>query len=238
MPMSRAKRISSCSTSRYFLRVAGGLALVNHSNFGKASHHVLIKNSVTFHADVAQEVAGFLVTQTLDSLLLGQPVAPFERIGKAAQTFSQRHAAVRVEVVARDHDVTRSGYRKTMRASSSSVPQSSPRVAVKQQRPNRVNRIQSHARGGACSEDAVGQFFPEPSVRAFSPNFLKLTKPLANLFASRSVSGHHSFNCDGFLVALHCSLSMWRFYEPAGSMSTTSVSATDSTDNADHFFPI
>jgi hypothetical protein len=27
------------------------------------------------------------------------------------------------------------------------------------------------------------------------------------------VSGNHSINCDGFLITLHCSLSMRRFYE-------------------------
>jgi len=48
------------------------------------------------------------------------------------------------------------------------------------------------------------------------PYFLKLTKPLSDLFAPRPVSGNHSFNCDGFLIALHCSLSIARFYEPAG----------------------
>jgi len=32
------------------------------------------------------------------------------------------------------------------------------------------------------------------------------------------VSGQHSFNCDGFLVALHCSLSTPRFYERAGNI--------------------
>ncbi len=32
------------------------------------------------------------------------------------------------------------------------------------------------------------------------------------------MSGHHSFNCDGFLIALHCSLSIRRFYERAGNI--------------------
>jgi hypothetical protein len=32
------------------------------------------------------------------------------------------------------------------------------------------------------------------------------------------VSGHHSFNCDGFLIALHGSLSTPRFYERVGNI--------------------
>src|SRR5829696_4751726 len=35
---------------------------IDHSDFSQTSHHVLIKYRVTFHADVSQEVAGFLVT--------------------------------------------------------------------------------------------------------------------------------------------------------------------------------
>ena len=92
------------------------------------------------------------------------------------------------------------------------------RVAIKQQRPHGVNRIQSHASRSTGSENAIGQLFPKPGVRSFAPNFIKLTEPLSNLFASRSVSGHHSFNCDGFLIALHCSLSIRRFYERAGNI--------------------
>jgi hypothetical protein len=52
------------------------------------------------------------------------------------------------------------------------------------------------------------------------PNFLKLTEPLLNLLTPRSMSGSHSFYCDRFLVTLHGNLSMSRFYERAGNMST------------------
>ena len=89
---------------------------------------------------------------------------------------------------------------------------------VEQQQPNRVNGIESHASRSAGGENAVSEFFPKPGVRSFTPNFLKLTEPFSNLFASRPVSGNHSFDCDGFLIALHCSLSMARFYEPAGNI--------------------
>ena len=92
------------------------------------------------------------------------------------------------------------------------------RVAIKQQRSHGVNRIESHASRGAGSENTVGQFFPKPGVRSPAPNVVKLTEPLPNLLAPRSVSGHHSFNCDGFLIALHCSLSIRRFYERAGNI--------------------
>src|SRR5262249_2859940 len=54
---------------------------------------------------------------------------------------------------------------------------------------------------------------PKPRVGSFAPNLFKLTEPFANLLASRPVSSNHSFNCDGFLIALHGSLSMTRFYE-------------------------
>src|ERR1044072_606273 len=54
--------------------------LIDHTDFSQTSHHVLIKNRVAFHADVAQEVTGFLVTQSFDLLFLGQPIAPLERI--------------------------------------------------------------------------------------------------------------------------------------------------------------
>ncbi len=90
--------------------------------------------------------------------------------------------------------------------------------AIEQQRAHRVNGIKTHARRRAGSEDAVHQFFPKPRVRSFAPNFFKLTESFTNLFASCSVSGNHSFNCDGFLIALHCSLSIRRFYERAGNI--------------------
>jgi len=32
------------------------------------------------------------------------------------------------------------------------------------------------------------------------------------------VSGDYAFNCDGFSIALHCSLSIQRFYERAGNI--------------------
>ena len=54
---------------------------------------------------------------------------------------------------------------------------------------------------------------------------MKLTEPLSNLFASCSVSGNYSFNCDGFLIALHCSLSIRRFYEPAGNIVNDMLAA-------------
>jgi hypothetical protein len=92
------------------------------------------------------------------------------------------------------------------------------RVAIKQQRSHGVNRIQSHASRSTGSENAIGQLFPEPGVGPFAPNRLKLTKPFPNLLAACSVSGHHSFNCDGFLIALHCSLSILGFYERAGKL--------------------
>ena len=92
------------------------------------------------------------------------------------------------------------------------------RIAVEQQRSHGVNRIQAHASRGAGSEDAIGQLFPKPGVGSFAPNFFKLTEPLSNLFASCSVSGYDSFNCNGFLITLHCSLSIPRFYERVRSI--------------------
>ena len=32
------------------------------------------------------------------------------------------------------------------------------------------------------------------------------------------MSGDYAFNCDGFSIALHCSLSIQRFYERAGNI--------------------
>src|SRR5690348_12648007 len=90
--------------------------------------------------------------------------------------------------------------------------------AVEQQRANSVDGIETHSSRSAGGENAVSEFFPKPGVRSFTPNFLKLTEPFSNLFASRPVSGNHSFDCDGFLIALHCSLSMGRFYERAGNI--------------------
>ena len=92
------------------------------------------------------------------------------------------------------------------------------RVAVKQQRSHGSNRIQSHAGRSTGSKNAVGQFFPQPGVRSFAPNLIKLTESLSNLPASGSVSGHHSFNCNGFWIALHGSLSILGFYERVGKL--------------------
>src|ERR1041384_824345 len=87
------------------------------------------------------------------------------------------------------------------------------RVTIQQQWSDGGNSTQSHASRSAGSEDAIGQLFPKPCVGSFAPNFFKLTEPLLNLFASCSVSGYDSFNCNGFLITLHCSLSIPRFYE-------------------------
>ena len=92
------------------------------------------------------------------------------------------------------------------------------RVAIEQQRSHGGNSTQTHASRGAGSEDAIGQLFPKPCVGSFAPNFFKLTEPLSNLFASCSMSGYDSFNCNGFLITLHCSLSIPRFYERARSV--------------------
>ena len=91
-------------------------------------------------------------------------------------------------------------------------------LAVDQERSNCFNRTIAHSGGRPGSENAVSEFFPKPGIRSFTPNFLKLAEPFSNLLAPRPVSGNHSFNCDGFLIALHCSLSMRRFYEPAGNI--------------------
>lgn len=92
------------------------------------------------------------------------------------------------------------------------------RRTVQQERSNRVNRIESHSSRSAGSENAISEFFPKPGVGSFTPNLLKLTEPLSYLFTPRPVSGNHSFNCDGFLIALHCSLSTRRFYERVGNI--------------------
>src|SRR6185369_7225643 len=164
------------------------------------------------------EVTGFFVTQPFDLLFLSQPVAPLDRISKAAQTLSQLHAAVCVKVVSRSYNVTRPSDWKTMRTCFLQSAGHGIRVAIKQQGPHGVNRIQSHAGRSTGSENAVGQLFPEPGVRSFAPNLVKLTKPFPNLPAACSVSGHNSFNFDGFLIALHCSLSILGFYERAGKL--------------------
>ena len=91
-------------------------------------------------------------------------------------------------------------------------------VAIKKQWPHSVDRIEAHTSRSAGRKNAVSQFFPKPRVRASAPNFFKLTEPFSNLSTSCSVSGNHSFNCDGFLIALHCSLSTARFYERAGNI--------------------
>jgi hypothetical protein len=88
--------------------------------------------------------------------------------------------------------------------------------AIEQQRPHSVNSAESHASRGTGSENAIRQFLPKPRIGSTAPNFLELTEPLPNFLTPRFVSGHHSFNCDGFLIALHGSLSTPRFYEPAG----------------------
>src|SRR5687768_4489342 len=92
------------------------------------------------------------------------------------------------------------------------------RVTMEQQRSDGGNSTQSHTSRGAGREDAIGQLFPKPCVGSFAPNFFKLTEPLSNLFASCSVSGYDSFNCNGFLITLHCSLSISRFYERVRSV--------------------
>src|SRR5262249_31355308 len=154
------------------------------------SHHVLVKNRMSLHADVAEEVAGFFVTQSFDLLFLGQPVAPLDRIFKAAQTLSQLHAAVCVKVVSRSYNVTRPSDWETMSTCFLQSRGHGIRVAIKQQRPHGINRIQSHAGRSTGSENAVGQLLPKSGVRSFAPNLIKLAEPLSNLPASCSVSGH------------------------------------------------
>ncbi len=121
-----------------------------------------------------------------------------------------------MKVVSRNYNVTRPSDRKTMRSRLLQRCCHRVRIAGEQQRSHCIDRIQSHASRSTGSEDAIGQLFPESRVGTFAPNLFKITQPLPNLFASCSVGGHHSFNCDGFLIALHGSLSTARFYEPAG----------------------
>jgi hypothetical protein len=108
--------------------------------------------------------------------------------------------------------------------------------AIEQQRSYSVNSSESHASRSTGSENAIGQFFPKPRIGSVTPNFLKLTEPLPNFFASRSVSGHHSFNCNGFLIALHCSLSTPRFYEPAGNIVNKLLAADDADRSEFYLF--
>src|SRR5688500_2364393 len=123
-----------------------------------------------------------------------------------------------MKIVSCSYNVTRPGDGKTMCAGILQSDRHRIGVAIKKQRSHGVNGIQSHASGSTGSENAVGQLFPKACVRSFTPNFFKLTEPLPNFFTSCSVSGHHSFNCDGFLITLHCSLSTARFYERAGNI--------------------
>ena len=123
-----------------------------------------------------------------------------------------------MKIVSCSYNVTRPRDGKTMCAGILQSDRHRIGVAIKKQRSHGVNRTQSHASGSSGSENAVGQLFPKACVRSFTPNFFKLTEPLPNFFTSCSVSGHHSFNCDGFLITLHCSLSIARFYERAGNI--------------------
>ena len=97
------------------------------------------------------------------------------------------------------------------------------RVTIQQQRSHGGNSTQTHPSRRSGSENAIGQLFPKPCVGSFAPNFFKLTEPLSNLFASCSVSGYDSFNCNGFLITLHCSLSTPRFYERVRSIVNDKV---------------
>src|SRR5688500_4747880 len=97
------------------------------------------------------------------------------------------------------------------------------RVTIEQQWSHGSDSTQAHPSRCARSEDAIGQLFPKPGVGSFAPNVFKLTEPLSNLFASCSVSGYDSFNCNGFLITLHCSLSIPRFYERVRSVVNDKV---------------
>ena len=146
------------------------------------------------------------------------PACEWRSFGQLALSLhwaGRRHAAVCMKVVSGTNNVTRPGNRETMRAGRLQSDRHRVGFTVEQQRPHSIYSAESHASRSTGSENAIGQFLPKPCIRSVAPNLLKLPEPLPNLFASRSVSGHHSFNCNGFWIALHSSLSIPRFYEPA-----------------------
>src|ERR1041385_7806579 len=127
-------------------------------------------------------MTGLFVAQAFDLFVLGQPIATFKRIFEAAQSFSQRHAAVSMEIVSGTNNITRPGYRKTVRACFLQSDCHCIGFAVEQQRPHSVDSAQSHASRSTGCENAVRQFFPKPRIRSIAPNFLKLTESLPNFF--------------------------------------------------------
>src|SRR5262245_2156371 len=95
-------------------------------------------------------------------------------------------------------------------------------VSIEQQRSNCSNRIKTHPSRCTGSENAKHQLFEKSRVSSFTPNVVKLTEPFSYLFPSSSMSRNYSFDCDGFLFALHFSLSITGFYERLMDMSTSS----------------
>ena len=215
---SRANRISCCSTSRYFLRVEGGLAESITPTSAKHRITCLSRIACPFTPMFRRKWLASLYPNPLTCFSWASQSRRSNGSEKLRKRFRNAMPQSARKVVARSYDVTRPCHRKAMRAGFLQRRRHRIRVTLEQQWSHSGNSTQAHASRGAGSENAIGQLFPKPRVGSFAPNFFKLTEPLANLFASCSVSGYHSFNCNGFLITLHCSLSTPRFYERVRSI--------------------
>jgi len=85
--------------------------------------------------------------------------------------------------------------------------------AIKKQRPDRVNGVETHSSRSSCRKNAERKFFPKSGIRSFTPNFIELTEPIFYFLSSGSMSCNYPFDCYRFLITLHFSLSIARFYE-------------------------
>ena len=164
---------------------------------------MLIENGMSEQPYVSQEVARLFVSQTLNALFPSQPIATFKWIYKALKLFTQCQAAMLTQVVSRNYDIARSLNRKAV---GSVRPQGQCHIfalAVDQERSDRFDGTEAHARRRPGSENTEDELFPELLVRSPAPHLLKLIEPSANFFLSRLVGGTYVFNNYRLTVRSH-----------------------------------
>src|SRR6476659_342891 len=164
---------------------------------------MLVENTVSWQATVAQEVTRLFVSESLDSFFPCQPIATLNRICKALELLAQTHAAMVTQVGSRDHDVAGPLNRKSVRPVILQGQRHLFATAVKQVRPDRFDGTEPHARRSSGGKDAEDKLLPKLLIRSAAPQLFKLVKPRANLFLSRPVCGTYVFNNYRLTVRSH-----------------------------------
>lgn len=146
---------------------------------------MLVQNSITFEANVAQKVACFFVAEPFYSGCSRQPVAPIVRVAKLIQAIAQPHRYSLAQVIARANEVRGPHVVKPIRRRLLERASDGRATATVEQRPDRVHRSRTHRGGRAGGENAVDHFFPQARIGTALPDGMEFTKSSPDFVATR-----------------------------------------------------